>query len=264
MAQDYYTLVTGGSCGIGKAFALECARRGHNLLLAALPGQDLDETVEFLRSYFPIKADALGIDLTEKDSPAALFNWCRDNRYTVNILINNAGAAGAAVFEESSLEYSDLRIQLNIRALVLLTRLFIPEMKKLEKAYILNIGSMSAFHSIPYKSVYAATKAFVLHFTRGLHGELAGTSIKVCVLCPQGVRTNKSAGARIDAHGFLGRLTENDPEKLARLGLDKLFKGKVVIIPGFINKLLLFIGYISPSKIEQWILKKEFRKEIGK
>jgi short-subunit dehydrogenase len=56
----------------------------------------------------------------------------------------------------------------------------------------------------------------------------------------------------------------NDPEKLARLGLDKLFKGKVVIIPGFINKLLLFIGYISPSKIKLWILGKEFRKEIGK
>ena len=144
---EYYTLITGGSMGIGKALATGCAKRGMNLLLVALPGPELKETAATLSKEFHVKTYYLEMDLTQPDGPQKVFNWCKENNFIVHILMNNAGVAGTAEFETSSLEYSDVRIQLNIRALVLLCRLFIPEMKKLNNAHILNVVCR---HIMPY------------------------------------------------------------------------------------------------------------------
>ncbi len=134
-----------------------------------------------------------------------IFNKCKELGLKVDLLINNAGAAGTTIFEKSSLEYSNSRIQLNIRALVLLTRLFISDLKKSLPSYILNIGSMSAYYAIPYKCVYAASKAFVVSFSLALNNELEDTSISVSVVCPNGVETNKGTCNRIKKHGIIQR-----------------------------------------------------------
>ena len=135
-----YALITGGSEGIGKAFAEECALKGMNLVIAALPGPSLKKSAEYFEKKYGVAVQTIGIDLTEKEAPRRLFDFCREKGITVRLLINNAGLAGSAVFEKSSLEDIDNRIQLNIRALVFLTRLFIPVMKELDSAFILNIG----------------------------------------------------------------------------------------------------------------------------
>jgi hypothetical protein len=259
----YYTLITGGSSGIGKAIAWECASRGMNVLLVALPGRDLHQTAGQLRNEYPVKVETLEIDLTSLSAPQDVYNWCMENNYQVNVLVNNAGVAGTAKFEESPVSYSDERIQLNIRAVVLLTRLFIPSMKKLPKAYILNVSSLSAFYSIPYKSIYSASKAFVLMFSRAIKEELRETSIKISVLCPNGVRTNSGTHARIESHGLKGKLTRVPVEKVAKSAIKGLLNGKMVIIPGRINRGILIFGYFVPVNIKQRILAREFEKEMG-
>ena len=141
MEAKLYTLVTGGSQGIGEAMAIECAKRGHNLLLVALPGPELENTAGMIIEKYGIDVKTFPVDLTDFTGPESVYKWCESNNYKVNFLINNAGIAGTAIFEKSSIEYSDQRILLNIRALVLLTRYFIPMFRAHgDNCYILNIG----------------------------------------------------------------------------------------------------------------------------
>lgn len=257
-----YTLITGGSSGIGRALAFECAAKKMNLILVALPGKELALTGKAIMKKHQVTVHTFETDLRKPESPEEVYKWCIDHNYKINMLINNAGVAGTAVFEESTIEYSDDRIQLNIRALVALTRLFIPHMKSFPKAYILNIASLSAFYAIPYKSIYSASKAFVVSFSKSVREELRNTPVRVSVVCPNGVRTNHGTHARINAHGYKGQITQISPENLARQAIKEALKGKRVIIPGRINRGLLILGNLIPGPLKQRILAREFRKEL--
>ena len=213
--------------GIGKALARECARRNMNLLLVALPDHYLEDTAKEIREEFSVDVDTLGIDLTESESPEKVLEWCESKNYAVDKLMNNAGIAGSAIFEESPLEYSDQRILLNIRALVLLCRLFIPRLKENEKAFILNTGSFSAYQALAYKSVYSASKSFVHIFSLALNEELRDTPISVSVVNPNGVRTNAATHDRINTHGKLVQKTLIlDAEDVARIPLKGCYRAK--------------------------------------
>ncbi len=260
--QETYTLITGSSQGIGKGYAMEFAKRGHNLLLVALPEPQLDETANEIKEKFDVNVDTLGIDLSQLKAPEEVYNWCKEKGYVVDILVNNAGIAGTSVFDESPLGYSDLRIMVNVRALVLLCRLFIPDLKKLPNAYILNTGSLSAYYSIPYKSVYSASKAFVLNFSKAIREELRGTSVSLTIVNPNGVYTNEGTFGRIDSHGAKGKWAAISTDELAKITVTAMFKGKAIVTPKFFNRFLLFLQKIIPYKLEQRILRKEFMKEV--
>ena len=258
-----YTLITGGSMGIGKALAEECARRGMNLLLVALPGPKLDQTAEQIRSAYRVKVDTLGIDLTLPDSPARVYEWCWDHGYAVDILMNNAGMAGSAIFEESPVAYSEERILLNVRALVILSRLFLPLLRQNKKAYILNTGSFSAYQPLPYKSVYAASKSFVHLFSLALNEELKDTPISVTVVNPNGVRTNAAAHDRVNTHGKLVQKTLIlDADRIARISVEGMLKGKKVIVPGFWNRCMLQVTRLLPLNFKIRQSARMFRREL--
>ena len=203
------------------------------------------------------------MDLAGAGGPQKVAEWTRDQGYIINVLVNNAGIAGTAVFADSSPGYSDLRIRLNINALVMLTRLFLPGMLQLERAYILNTGSLSAFYPIGYKSVYAASKAFVLSFSLGLGEELRGSPVSTCVVCPNGVRTNAGTNQRIDSHGWKGRAVEVPPDKIAKIALDAMFRGKRMVIPGAFNRFLYAFSKLFPLAVRTRIATREMKKEIG-
>lgn len=258
----YFTLITGGSMGIGRAIAYECAGRKMNLLLVSLPEPELEATAETIREKFSVIVHTLGTDLTDRDAPEKVYNWCRENGWRVNILVNNAGRAGTAVFEDSTFEYNEIRIQLNIRALVCLTYLFLKDLKSCDRSFILNVGSFSAFYSIPYKSVYCASKAFVLRFSRALNAELQNTPVSISVVCPNGVRTNPDTHKRISTHGILTQSVILSAEEVARIAINGMLKKRRVIIPGFLNKVLLVISKVIPPGIAERRIAKIFRKEL--
>jgi hypothetical protein len=258
----YFTLITGGSSGIGKALAMECASRGMNLAIVALPGQDLISTCDQITSRYSIEVRHLGLDLTEADGPQKVYEWCLAENIIVNFLINNAGLVGTVSFEESEPEYTDKRIMLNVRSLALITRHFIPMLRTTGGAKILNVGSFSGFFPIPYKSIYSASKAFVLSFTNSLAIELKGSGIRVSVVCPSGVDTNPRNSKILDSYGFWGKLVRLSPENLAVLTLNGVEKGRRVITPLFINRFLLFINQILPERTRNSILEKKFHNEM--
>ncbi|MBE0652671.1 MAG: SDR family NAD(P)-dependent oxidoreductase [Bacteroidales bacterium] len=261
---EKYALVTGSGSGIGKAIAKELALRGIRVLLVALPGEDLAGYAEDLSRDFGIKTDALETDLSLPGGPGKVIEWVKKNQYPVYFLVNNAGMAGTAVFEQSDDKYIDDRILVNIRALTFLCRYFIPELKKHEKSYILNVSSLSAYYAIPFKALYSSTKAFVLNFSRAIRTELKESPISVSALCPNGVQTNEGTFSRIAAHGKKGKYTTVPVEKVARMAVDHTLREKFLIIPGRVNHFLVFLSRLLPHAVEQNILYREFLKEVSK
>lgn len=262
MTNPTYTLITGASSGIGKAMAWYCGSLGMNLILVSLPGEGLSQVASAIAQKHNVKAVYFETDLSQIDSPDEVLKWTQSNGLDVTVLINNAGVAGASVFEKSDVKYIDNRIMLNIRALVMLTRLFLPVLRTHTNSYILNVGSMAGFFPIPYKCMYSASKAFVFYFSKAMRCELLGTGVSVSVLCPNGVRTNPTTNVRIDSHGKVGRLTEKSVELVARKGIDGMLKNKFLIIPGEINRFLLVVQKLIPSAIQQKFLVREFMKEV--
>jgi short-subunit dehydrogenase len=181
----------------------------------------------------------------------------------VNYLINNAGTVGTTPFYKCDPEYLDSLIMLNIRALTLLTRLFLPELKKYPGSKILNVGSMSGFFPIPYKSVYSASKAYVHSFSKSLETELKGSGVEVYLVAPNGVLSNPRVTERIKDHKLMGKLVSMTAEKFAVLSLDKVEKGKKFYVPLFSNKLLFAMSRILPDALMLNLVKNEFRKELG-
>src|SRR5690554_1280828 len=136
MTKENYTLITGASTGIGKAFALECASRGMNLLLVALPETVLEETKEEIKTKYPIEVISYGIDLTDPLAVASLYQYCVQQNIQVNALINNAGIGAGGRFENLPSPVYLNMIGLNVQALTLMTYHFLPMLKEQPLTFI--------------------------------------------------------------------------------------------------------------------------------
>jgi len=256
-----FTLITGASSGLGREMAIECAAQGRNLILVALPGRNMDVLCRSLERQFGIRALFFERDLTSSDEIHELVHEILP-KYRVNFLINNAGTGGTLPFGESSTEYLNRIIQLNITALSLLTRLLLSELQRHEESWILNVSSMAAFGPMPFKTVYPASKAFVAHFSRSLGEELKETSVKVAVLHPGPILTNPDVVIRIIRQGANGRRGLLSGRELARRAISGLEKGKRTIVPGFSNKLNRFLMTAIPDEFLVPFLARVVQKEI--
>jgi short-subunit dehydrogenase len=254
-----YTLITGSSAGTGKQIAIECAKRGMNLFLVSLPDTDLESFSEELKSTYPVDVHCLSIDLRKRKSPQKVFDFAQQNNIVVDILVNNAGLGFNGKLEDSTTELIDTMILLNLRASTLLSFLFIPEMKKLGKAYILNISSFAAFSPLPFKSVYAATKTYLLFLTQALNIELKGTNISVTSVHPNGISSERAL-ENIKKSSFLARSAALTPAQVAKISLDSMFSGNVFVIPGVINKFYYNVGCILPHGIILKVIGNIFKK----
>ena len=256
---DYYTLITGSSLGIGRSLAFECARKGMNLFLVALPGPELTGTANEIKKNYPVKIQLLGIDLTAEKAPEKVYRHAIDNNIRVNVLINNAGFGINGIFDMTSLEMNYKMILLNNRAMVGLTHHFIPELRKHGNAHIMNVSSMEATLPLPYKSVYTGTKNFIYAFSLAIYEELRPEKIRVSILCPGPVITNEEGLRRYYAQGKKAKLIIKMPDEIARIAIPAMMRGKTIIIPGFIPWLLTKILNFIPELLKMRILERIFR-----
>jgi len=249
-----YALITGASQGLGRALAEECARGGHkrvgmNLALVALPDSGLARVARDIEERHRVRVEHLEMDLTAPGSPEALHRWIRDKRLPVSVLINNAGVGYNRRFEDSTLRENESCILLNNLALVKITRLLLPELKHHSRGFVLNVASLAAFFPIPFMPVYAPSKAFIVNFSLALREEMRDTSVSVSVLCPNGIRTNGECQRKIAAHGFIGEMVSLNPDQVAAQAMRGLWAGKSIIVPGFINRVILAVGRHAPSSL---------------
>jgi uncharacterized protein len=260
MAQEFYTLITGASKGIGKALSNEMASRGHNLILISLPGEGLETLCSGLVSRFNILVRFFEIDLSTQEGPETLFRTVETCGLKVNILINNAGTGIEGPLECYKQEEIDTIIFLNIRALTLLTFYFTPALKK-TPSYVLNISSLGCYIPAAYKSVYLASKSYIYFFTRALESEYKGSGIKTCVFLPGPVSTNEKVLKRVAGAGWMAKRSIIEPEEVASMGIKAMFGGKKALIPGRFNRVIFSFGQILPEGLIMAILRRTFKRD---
>lgn len=245
-----YALITGASKGIGKEMAEELAARKVNLLLIARSEALLQEIAGDLQNRYGIKAACLAIDLAVEGAPARILEWTRENGYSVNILINNAGYGLSGSFERYSASEHSAMMRVNMHVPVELCALFLPQLKQQTKAYILNIASSAAYQAVPGLTVYAASKAFVLSFSRGLGYELRKTGISVTAISPGGTDTDFASRAQVGVKAIkAGEKLNMTASEVAKIAVDAMYAGKTESITGFVNKLGAFFVWLLPKKL---------------
>jgi len=255
-----YALITGASKGIGKALAYELAKRGHNLLLIARTESLLIEIEKDIQEKFQVKAHSYAIDLSLPDAPKKIVHLSNVSGYTINILVNNAGFGLWGPFDELPIEEQLDIMRLNMSALVALTYHVIPVLKKHKESYILNVGSVAAHLAIPTFSIYAASKAFVLSFSRSLHKELAKDGIKVSCVSPGATESEFLERAGMAALNEKADQFNMTAEHVAQISINGMFKGKSEIIPGFINKVAVGAITCAPKSIVESVAGRIYEK----
>ncbi|RYE35453.1 MAG: SDR family oxidoreductase [Sphingobacteriaceae bacterium] len=252
-----YALITGASKGIGKAIAQQLAARKTDLLLVARSAEVLAQVAQELSQKYGVKTAYLAIDLSATDAAEKVYNWCIQNNYTVNILVNNAGYGLSGTFDKYTSAENLNMMQLNMLAPVALTQLFLPQLLLQPKAYILNTASSAAYQSVPGLSLYAASKAFLLSFSRGLHQELRNKNVSVTCVSPGATDTDFVVRAQLGAKGLKAASQVNmSPETVAKIAVQAMFRGKAEVITGAVNKLSVFAAWLLPkSFVERTAMK---------
>lgn len=225
-------LITGASSGIGRDIARYLASLGHELILV---GRN-KEKLESLQKELHVKSTVVIVDLSDSTKVKELYVLVKN--FDIDILVNNAGFGTFGEFSETDLNKELEMINTNIVAVHLLTKLLLRDMKKKDKGYILNVASMAAFGPGPLMATYYATKAYVNNLTEAIHEELRRnkSNVHIASLCPGPVDTNFNNVA-----GVSFSVKPLSSEEVSKYAIDSMFKGKVVIIPGFLMKLTLFI-----------------------
>lgn len=256
------TLITGASLGLGKAMAWECARRGMDLLLTSLPGEGLTDTAREIEQTCRVRVLTRETDLTADGAPARLAAWALENA-RIDILINNAGVGGSRAIEDVTPEYLEHMIRLNVLVVSLLTHALLPELKTHPSARVLNVASLAACRPLPYKTVYPASKAFILFFSRGLRAELKRTGVRISVLLSGPMRTNPDVSDRLDKQSWIGKRTTISVETAARVAVRGLLKGRAVIVPGTAAKLNRLLMTVVPTPVLLFFTGRVFSREAN-
>jgi uncharacterized protein len=177
-------LITGASSGIGAAFAEALAKDGMDVVLVARSEDRLQQLANTLKGLHGIRADVIVQDLTQPDAATVLYKAVEALDVEIDLLVNNAGFGDYGAFGDRPRQKQLDMIQLNVAALVDLTHQFLPQMQRRRSGSILNIASIAGFQPMPYFSVYAATKAFVLSFSEALWAENQNTGVHIMAVCP--------------------------------------------------------------------------------
>ena len=250
-----YALVTGASRGIGRALALGLARRGYDLLLVARSADRLRELAEEVSTRHQRQAHVLALDLTLPPAAAEVAAWAAQQAPAgLAVLANNAGYGLWGRFEQLDLAEQLNMLQLNMTLPVQLTHALLPQLHRAPQGFILNVASTAAYQAVPSLSLYAASKAFVLSFSRGLRYELKDSHIGVTCLSPGATATSFAdrAGMGAELQAVANKVSMTADE-VAEAGLQALFAGKAELVPGLLNKVSAGLTSVVPKPLVEKI-----------
>lgn len=246
-------LITGASSGIGYSMAKYLSNLGYDLILVARDKEKLQSIQKELKTDVKIVV----ADLSQESKVKELYVLCKNDN--IDILINNAGFGLFGEFDSTDLSSELNMVDVNIKAVHILTKLFLKDMVKKDSGYILNVSSSASFQAGPLMATYYASKAYVTRLTIAIYEELRRKKSKVHVscLCPGPVKTNFNnvADVQFSMKGM-------DSDKVAKYAIDKMLKkNKLIIVPGFKMKSLIFFNrFISTKRAAKIVYKFQKRK----
>lgn len=249
-------LVTGASSGIGVEFAKLLAQDKFNLILTARNEVTLNEIATELNYNFGIDVRVIQHDLSLPGAGISLSHKVSELGLDVDVLINNAGFGDHGQFIESDMKKTIDMLNLNAVNLTELSLIYGKLFADKKSGMLLNVASTAAFQPIPKMSVYAASKAYVLHFTEAMHFEMKNSGVHVSALCPGATRTGFIKAANMESSPlFEGNAMK--PEVVAKKAYHGLKKNQAVIITGFKNAFLARFADATPfRKLKVWIASK--------
>lgn len=233
-------LVTGASSGIGRDIARYLSNLGYDIIAVARDGVALSKLKEELKT----NVETISIDLADADACKQLYKLVKNKN--IDILVNNAGFGDFGEFTNTDLDKELNMIDVNVKAVHILTKLFLQDMVKRDSGYILNVASIAGFMPGPLMATYYSTKAYIVRLTQSLYTELKKrkSKVKISVLCPGPVNTNFNKVANVHFN-----LKGQSSKSVAKYAVDKMLKGKLIILPGIKIKLARFLAKISPEKL---------------
>jgi short-subunit dehydrogenase len=245
-------LITGASSGLGTEYAKLFAADEHDLVLVARRRERLEALARELESSRGVKAHVIAADLSAPGAPARIAEEVARLGLQIDFLVNNAGFGARGAFAELEPARELEMIQVNITALVALTRALLPAMIERRRGRILNIGSTAGFTPGPFMAVYYASKAFVNSFSEALSYELRGTGVTATLSCP-GATATEFAEVAGSARSVLFRLGAAPAATVAREGYRAMMQGKPMVIHGLKNKLTVQSLRLSPRALARAI-----------
>ena len=240
-------LVTGASSGIGEAFVRRLAALGHDVVLVARREDRLRALASELSGQ-GVDVEVLAADLTTEEGVVSVEQRLTAPTKPVDLLVNNAGFGTSGVFAELALDRELEMIELNVVAVVRLTRAALDSMRGRGAGSIVNVASLASFQALPRNATYAATKAFVTSFTEALAEEMRGSGIRLQALCPGFTDTEFHATAAWSS-GWLPGCVWQSPEQVVEASLGALESGRVVVVPGLLNKVAVRASWLLPRKV---------------
>lgn len=233
-------LVTGASSGIGRDMCRHLSSLGHDLIMVSRDQKKMEELANELSTNIQI----ISLDLSAKENCYVLYEKVKEE--SIDMLINGAGFGLFGTTWETDLDTELKMIDLNIKAVHILTKLFLKDMMKKDKGIILNIASSAGFLSGPRLNTYYATKNYIAKWTMGIYEELRkeGSHVHISCLCPGPVNTNFN---RVAGGNFSIKALSSS--YVAKYGIDKALKNKLIIVPGLGVKIGLFLNRFIPWKI---------------
>lgn len=233
-------LITGASSGIGRDMAKVLSEKGYDLILVARRA----ERLEALKKELKTNVEIIPLDISNEEACVSLYEQVKNQN--IDILINNAGFGVFGAFDETDLQEEMQLIDTNVKAVHILTKLFLKDFKQRDSGYILNVASSAAFVPGPLFSSYYASKAYVLWLTQAVYEELhkAGSHVHISALCPGPVKTEFDTTAKVtfSLKGLSSRY-------VADYAIKKMFRRRPVIVPGFGIKCVHFFKRFAPDKL---------------
>lgn len=244
-----YAMITGAAGGLGKAFAVECAGRGWDLVLTDLRGGPLETLAASLRRTYRIQVLTQSCDLSDPASREVLFEWIQENQLRFWLMTNVAGLDYEGQFYDCTRQQIRAILRLNIEGTLEMTHALLNFRDPYAAFRIINVASLAAFYPMPVKATYAASKRFLLDFSLALREEVRPLGASVTVLCPAGLPTTPECINAIEAQGVMGQITTQNVGSVAAETIDAALAGKAVVIPGAMNRALNILGGLVPPAL---------------
>jgi short-subunit dehydrogenase len=251
-----WALVTGASAGIGQALAGQLAAGGANLVLTARRSERLEQLARRLAEQHAVRVEFFAGDLSQSVTASELFRFSEGKGIAVELLVNNAGFGAYGEFCRQDLARQLEMVQVNVTAVVQLTHLYLRPMVERRHGDVLIVASTAGFQGVPYISTYAATKAFDLLFAEALAEEVRPHGVRVCALCPGSTHTEFQQVAGQPDRAFRHAETA---ERVARVGLQALERGKSYVISGAANYLSIHGQRLAPRRLVTRVVASLFR-----
>lgn len=244
-----WVIITGASSGIGKALAFEFAKNGFDLLLTARNEGSLRKVAEECRVKYSSETEILVADLASVESLDELIKFISNKK--IDVLINNAGFGVKGDFAETEIAGELKMLDVQLGAMLKLTKAVLPQMIANKSGKILNVASVYSFSPVPKQSVYSACKAFMLSFSTALRSEIENSGVSISVLCPGITQTEFRTRAGIADKKNSGMTAE----KVAEIAYAEMMRGKFIIVPGFQNKVFAFLSKHLPESWRAGLIK---------